>query len=375
MLTTAQAARRLGVKPETIYAYVSRGLLTSTKSNRVSMFAADEVEALADRSRGGIVGATERIRTKLTLLESDRLYYRGRDVTELTAHPVESIAQLLWTGELAEGCFTAPDALREQVAAVVGSLPPTATLTDHIRVAVAVAGASDPLRFDLAPQSVVRSAAALIALIVDTLPARQEPRGDDLANRLWAKLSDQPPQAELLNTALVLMADHDLAVSTLAARVAASARAHLYAVVSAGLGAMEGQYHGTASTIAHRFLLEAESDPARALGERLRSGAGLPGFGHAVYQRRDPRAEHLLAALRPFGPLVADEVIAGQPHTFPNSDLALAEMARLFGMPPEAGEAVFSVARVIGWVAHALEEYAEPGLRFRAIGVYTGDRP
>lgn len=367
MLTTAQAARRLGVKPETIYAYVSRGLLTSTKVNRVSMFAVDEVEALADRSRGGVTGATERIRTKLTLLEHDELYYRGRNVASLTAYPLEAVANFLWTGELTPIPFVAA----ERVPRV--ELPETATLTDHIRVAVAIAGAEDTLRFDLA--QVVPRAATLIATVVEALPAKREPAGESLAARLWVKLSTHPVQEDLLNTALVLMADHDLAVSTLAARVAASSRAHLYAVVSAGLGAMEGQYHGMASTVAHRFLAEAENGAPRAMADRLRGGSSLPGFGHRVYQRQDPRAVVLLDRLRAFGPLVADEVIAGQPHTFANVDLALASLTRMFDMPPEAGEVIFSIARIAGWVAHALEEYAEPGLRFRAVGVYTGERP
>ncbi len=102
----------------------------------------------------------------------------------------------------------------------------------------------------------------------------------------------------MLNTALILLADHDLAISTMAARVAASARAHPYAVVSAGLGAIEGQKHGTATTLAHRFLQQASSDPMGAIAEKLRSGHPIPGFGHYVYKLRDPRADHLLAILR-----------------------------------------------------------------------------
>ncbi|GLZ31699.1 citrate synthase [Lentzea sp. NBRC 105346] len=366
MLTTAQAARRLGVKPETIYAYVSRGLLTRTKVNRVSLFAVDEVEALADKARGGITGTTERIRTKLTLLEGDELYYRGRRATDLTAYPVESVAHFLWTGELKDAAFEPIE---------LPDLPDAGTLTDRIRIAVAVAGAHDPLRFDLSPENYVRAAERLIATIVAALPLRQEPAGTSLAARLWVRMSAEPVQEQLLNSALVLLADHDLAVSTLAARVAASARAHLYAVVSAGLGVMEGPYHGMMPTLAYRFLTSAEPDPIAALGERLRSGQGVPGFGHGIYQRKDPRAEFLLAQLRKHGPLPADDIIRAVGHTFPNTDLALAAMAKRFGMPPEAGEVIFSVARVIGWVAHALEEYAEPGLRFRAVGVYTGERP
>ncbi|MGZ3144125.1 citrate synthase [Lentzea chajnantorensis] len=372
MLTTTQTARRLGVKPATVYAYVSRGLLTSTKLNRASMFDVAEVEALAQRTgaRGAVAAVTDRIRTRISLLEHDRLFYRGRSAVELSGtRRFEDVAQWLWTAVETTG-VEFPEGQEIWMA-----LPDSATLTDRVRVAVALAGAGDPLRFDL--DRAVSTAKALIADVVESLPLIQRPQGTDIADRLWARLSPEPPQPAVLNAALVLLADHDLAVSTMAARVAASARAHPYAVVSAGLGAMEGQKHGTASTLTHRFLLQAAPDPMAAVAERLRAGEPIPGFGHAVYERHDPRADHLLALLRTHGDadLVADRVIATQPLTFPNVDLALAQLGVTFQMSPDAGEAIFAIARIVGWIAHAIEEYAEPGLRFRTLGVYTGDRP
>ncbi len=372
MLTTSQAARRLGVKPATVYAYVSRGLLTSKKVNRASMFDIAEVEALAQRTgaRGAVAAVTDRIRTRISLQEHDRLYYRGRSAVELSqSRRFEDVAHWLWTAVDATGTQF-PEGQEIWMA-----LPDSATLTDRIRVAVALAGAGDPLRFDL--DRAVTTAKALIADVVESLPLVQPPRGTDIADRLWARLSPEPPEPEVLNAALVLLADHDLAASTLAARVAASARAHPYAVVSAGLGAMEGQKHGTASTTAHRFLLQAASDPMAAVAERLRAGEPIPGFGFgsAVYRHRDPRADHLLAVLRERAELVADKVVETQPQTFPNVDLALAQLGLTYKMAPDAGEAIFAVARIVGWIAHAMEEYAEPGLRFRTLGVYTGDRP
>lgn len=370
MLTTNQAARRLGVKPATVYAYVSRGLLTSEKLNRQSMFDVAEVEALAQRTgaRGAPAAVTDHIRTRISLLEHDRLYYRGRPVTELSSTKrFEDVAHWLWTSVDTVG-LQFPEGQEIWMA-----LPDSATLTDRIRVAVALASAGDPLRFDL--DRSVSTAKALIADVVESLPLLGKPQGTDIADRLWARLSPLPPQPDVLNAALILLADHDLAVSTMAARVAASARAHPYAVVSAGLGAMEGQKHGTATTLAHRFLAQAESDPMGAVAERLRTGQPIPGFGHRIYQARDPRAEHLLALLRPHGSLVADRIIETQPLTFPNVDLALAQLGLTFQMAPDAGEAIFAIARIVGWIAHAMEEYQEPGLRFRALGVYTGDRP
>jgi copper oxidase (laccase) domain-containing protein len=56
-------------------------------------------------------------------------------------------------------------------------------------------------------------------------------------------------------------------------------------------------------------------------------------------------------------------------------DLALAVLSVSCGMAPESGQVIFAVARIAGWIAHALEEYAEPPLRLRPSGVYRGPRP
>jgi citrate synthase len=393
LLTTAEVARRLNVKPETVYAYVSRGQLRSIRTGRRrgSLFDPDDVDRLAERSREGRnpSGAIERIRTELTLLERDELYYRGRSATELARnHSIETVAHLLWTGELARRApFEASAELVDVAAAAIAALPAGVRSTDRIRVAVTAAGAADPLRYDLSPTAVVRRAESLLAVLVDALGGAP-PTSRALAARLWPGLARlpraaQPAEVALLDMVLVVLADHDLAVSTVAARIAASARAHPYAVVSAGLGALDGPYHGTASTLAYRFLVDALDDPVRALSDRLRGDGPIPGFGHRIYQRRDPRAELILAELRdhePAAPVLAavDAVgagLAGRPEAFPNVDLALAAVMHAFDLRPDAGEAVFAVARTVGWVAHALEEYRGPGLRFRAEGVYAGQRP
>lgn len=379
-LTTSEAARRLGVKRETVYAYVSRGLLTSVRARgrRGSLFAADAVERLAERG-GEQAGVVERIESRLSLLETDELYYRGRLVRELaTTQSVESVAYLLWTGELTEQPpFPAPADIVQLASSAIAVAPPTARLTDQLRIAVAVLGAADSLRFDLSPEAVVRAGGRLLGVLVDALPGESASAGTTLGARLWPKLSQAPARPELLDAALVLLADHGLAVSTVAARVAASARANLYGVVSAGLGALDGHYHGAASTLAYRFLRDALQDPVGALSDRLRAGDQLPGFGHRVYQHRDPRAEVLFGLLQEDPVMRVVEAITAElsDRQFPNMDLAVAALMHAHGLRPDAGEALFALARTIGWTAHALEEYAEPGLRFRALGVYTGETP
>ena len=372
-LTTAEVARRLQVKPETIYAYVSRGLLTSTRARgrRGSLFSAAEVDRLAARSLDHS-GVVERIESELTLLQDDQLYYRGQSAGELaTTSTVEEVAQLLWTGDQSAAVgFSAGEVPLARSAMEV--VPATARLTDRLRVAVAVLGAADPLRFDLSPTSVTSAARALIGTLVVALPGPTIDSGATLGARLWPKLSDEAPRPEVLDAALILLADHGLAVSTVAARVAASARANLYAVISAGLGALDGQYHGAAPTLAYEFLRRAQQDPLKALSDQLRSGEPIPGFGHRIYQHRDPRADVLLGLLGDHPIVGTIAAVAERTPMFPNSDLAIAAIMHAYNFRPDAGDALFALARMIGWTAHALEEYAAPALRFRAMGIYTG---
>ena len=181
----------------------------------------------------------------------------------------------------------------------------------------------------------------------------------------------------------MLLADHELAASTLAARVAASVRADPYAVVATGLGAVGGALHGGASLGAELMLAAARepADAARVVGELIRRGERIPGFGHFVYKTGDPRSVLLLsmiAGLAPDSPrlAVADAVLAevrrrGLPE--PNIDFALAALADATGMIRGAGEAVFAVARSAGWLAHALEEYQRKK-PIRPRSIYTGPR-
>ncbi|TCC02703.1 citrate/2-methylcitrate synthase [Kribbella soli] len=381
-LTTAEVARRLQVKPATVYAYVSRGLLTSVRARgrRGSLFPAADVERLAARSveHSGVV---ERIESELTLLQDDNLYYRGHSAQSLaTTATLEQVATLLWTGRpptdsgavpQAESLFGVEREGVELARAAMEVVPAGARLTDRLRVAVAVLGAADPLRFDLSTASVTAAAGRLIGTLVAALPGRIVTR-TTLGGKLWPKLSDEEPRPEVLDAALILLADHGLAVSTVAARVAASARANLYAVISAGLGALDGQYHGAAPTLAYEFLDRAKHDPMKALSDQLRSGEPIPGFGHRIYQHRDPRADVLLELLGD-DPIVSTiHAIAERTPTFPNSDLAIAAVMHAYNFRPDAGDALFALARMIGWTAHALEEYAAPPLRFRTPGIYTG---
>ncbi|MFB0626851.1 citrate synthase [Streptomyces sp. AB3(2024)] len=394
-LTTQEAARLLGVKPATVYAYVSRGQLGSRRDpvGRGSSFDAREVEALARRSRREAAGPPGElsVRTSLTLIEADRYFFRGVDAVELASrYAYEEVAEWLWTGSLPHGArFAAPPEALAAARRAVAALPEHSGPLDRLRVAVTAAAVADPLRFDLSGEAVLGSARSLVPTLVGALPEAAPARVGDgrLAWELWSRLTavDPDPAAlDVLDLALALLVDHDLAASTLAVRVAASARAHPYAVVSAGLGALEGPLHGAAGRLAHRMLTEVleRGGAAPVVAEYLRAGRRVPGLGHRLYRGEDPRARALfgrLEGLPQAGPALgaARDVAAvmARHGLHPNVDLALAVLTVSCAMPAEAGETVFAVARTAGWIAHALEEYQERPLRMRPSGHYDGPRP
>jgi citrate synthase len=392
MLTTADTARKLGVKPQTVYAYVSRGLLTRhpDADGRRSRFDPAEVERLAARARhGGRAGALEVVvDSELTLIDVEgRLWFRGRDATELARfRSFEQVAALLWDDADPHTPWRAPGEMLRVCEDAQAALPRAARPIERMRVIAAAAPATDPVRDDRRPAAVRAVGRTLIAVLVDALPERSAPRDASIAARLWSRLSDAPPSPSALNAldaALVLLADHELAASTLAARVAASAWADPYLVVLTGLGALGGALHGASAGAAQAMLaaIETPEDAGAALGERLRADGRIPGFGLGVYRERDPRADALLALLPRAGapePLaVVDEVVrlAGREGgPAPNVDFALGALAVTSGLRPGAAEAIFALARVAGLIAHAIEEYPHR-LRFRPRAAYAGPAP
>jgi len=154
-------------------------------------------------------------------------------------------------------------------------------------------------------------------------------------------------------------------------------------VVLAGLGAVSGPLHGKAAVHTQRMILDAleTSSPELAVARALETSGFVPGFRHPVYTGVDPRAAHLLSLLPSVvKPPVLERLqalsraasrAAGGPE---NVDFALGAVATALEMPLGATEAIFAVARTAGWIAHALEEYTETPLRFRARSMYVGPR-
>jgi len=401
-LTAEQTAERLGVKLETLYAYVARGKLARDRTADGSSFDPLEVERFAaGRRRRSAPGspATGRsdgrplmvIETGFALIEDGDLFYRGRRAVDLAAEPFETVARWALTGAWDADARFSPGAGMAAVRRAADALPSSAADRDRQLIAVTALAAADPLRTSLDPVTVAGAAERMVAGMVAVLPVggvddAQERDDDPLALRLHRRLAATPPTpgaVAVLEAALVLLIDHDLAVSTLAARAAASARATPYGVVVAGMGALDSPLHGNASRAAHRLLARVVDgeDPARVVADAVVGAAGpVPGFGQPLYPDGDPRARALLGRLAAEAgatPVLAaveavSALLRDRAGALPNVDLALGAITLAHGMRDDAGEVIFATARAVGFVVHALAEYGEPALRLRPVGRYTG---
>lgn len=392
-LSTEETAARLGVKRETVYAYVSRGILSREKAvdGKASTFDEFEVDRLRRQRVGERAGRLEApVSTSITDVSDGVVRYRGKSVEELigAATSYEQAAALLWEVLPPSDPWTASKGIIEAVDLAMRQLPPTATLIDRLLAATVVAGAHDPFRDDRSREGASSSMRHLIAATVEALPLQSTAtfkRSATIAERLWPRLTTAPrTNAQVLDRTLVLLADHGMASSTLAARIAASTRAGPHACVIAGLGALNGPLHGAASSSVHALLQRAEAaGPDVAIAEALRHGGRLPGIGHFIHRTTDPRFTIMMqsieaSALSRRRLEIVNEVVdrtadrIRAPH---NIDFSLGSLTYVAGMKAEAGELIFAVARIVGWVAHALEEYEEAPLRFRPVGRYDVRRP
>jgi citrate synthase len=388
-LDAGRAAEELGVSLGTLYAYVSRGMIRSEAAGgRRRRYRAEDVRRLKERKRrrrdpdlaveGALHWGTPVMESAITLIEDDRLYYRGRDAVVLAGESsIEEVAALIWTGDQARSAELfppEPPELPPRIRAALGSgLPPI----EALQVLLSLAGAGDPAAYDLRPGAVARTGARILRLMASVLAGGAAPGVAETLADGWS----QSDARGLLDPALVLCADHELPVSTFVARCVASSEATPYAVVVAGLSAMGGVRHGGQVELVEAFLREVEvSGGAReAIAGRLRRGERIPGFGHSLYPGGDPRGAELLRLVKaayPGSPEVARcaavaeealELIGERPTV----DFGLVTLARALGLPPGAAVALFALGRTVGWIGHSIEQY-ESGSLIRPRARYVG---
>ena len=395
-LTARQAAASLGVTLATLYAYTSRGQLRSEAvpgRPRERRYHREDVERLRERkeTRKDPARAAARglhwggpvLESGITLIHDGRFYYRGSDAVALAkTATLEQVAALLWeaSDHERERLFTRPGPLPLRRLASVRSLG-TDPLS-MIQAALPIAGALDVASYDLSSSAVRMTGARIIRLATGVITGHDALTPIHVAlQAAWAPR--RKTVADVIRTALVLCADHELNVSAFTARCAASAGASPYHVVSAALASFRGFKHGGAAERVLALLAAMKTgDDARGLvTSLLRRGERLPGFGHRLYAAGDPRAVELLRLAeaagndrewqRIRGLLRAGSQLA---QDRPNVDFALAAVTRVHGLPDAAPALLFALGRTAGWIAHAIEEYAT-GELIRPRARYTGPVP
>jgi citrate synthase len=358
--------------------------------------------------------------TKISFIDGEKgvLIYRGYRIEELADRSsfVET-AYLLLNGHLPtqgelkvfEQHVRDAGELPDYIVHALKALPKNADPMDVLQGAVPLLAMSDPdLRGDTREAN-VRMAVRLIARLpvvtaawhrirngLEPLPA--DPSLSHAGNFLWqlSGVKPDPETARDLDCCLVLHADHTFNASTFACREVCSTRAHMYAAVTAGIGALSGSLHGGANARVMGMLLELESekDLAAWVRGRIERGDRIMGFGHAVYKTMDPRAkflkrmatrlgestgmekwDHLSKSLEKIATEEFDK--RGKKEIRPNVDFFSAPVYHMMGIPRDIFTPIFAISRIAGWCSHVIEEKfaeaQEKPMLYRPQAEYVGN--
>lgn len=369
-ISAEAALALLGTKPQTLYANVSRGRIAARpdpEDPRRSLYRQEDVERLATRQKGrrpAMTVAAESIAwgepvlpTAISTVANGHFYIRGQDAAELAkSATLEDMAALLWN---------TPGPLDFSGMTTSGS--ETGLIACYRQVAELAATQMPPI--GRARSVLIKDATLVVSLIASSITGA---RTGLIHNRLAAQWQ-RPDAANALRCALVLLAEHELNASTFAARVTASTGAPLAAAVLAGLAALSGPLHGTASLGMGALIRDAKRHGVEAaVSSLLRQGRPLPCFGHRLYADHDIRAPALMATFavpRLFVELAEiGENLSGEK---PNIDFALSALVAAHDLPDDAPLQIFALARCVGWLAHALEQI-ETGALIRPRARYIG---
>lgn len=374
-MTLDEARQQLGVRPQTIYAYVSRGRIAVSPDpadSRRSLYRAEDVSKLVQRKVTGrtretlaattLFGAEPSVPTSISTFAGGRLYYRGVEVVSLAATAtLEEAASLLWASEQPL-TFPAP--------AEPASTTPAGRVRAFTELA-ALAATGHSTRGRVA-KVLLEESARLVGRLATSFGA-----ADDAALLLHDRLArgwSQPRAvAGLIRKTLVLLADHEITSSAFSSRITASTGASLPACLLSGLTTFSGPLHGDASGRVRALFDEVErSGPDAVVDRYLSSAVPIPGFGHHIYPDGDPRAAALMADFEPPKHIarLIDRVVS-LTGLLPSIDVALAALATRYRLPGDAAFALFAVARSVGLLAHSMEQLSVDSV-IRPRGRYIG---
>lgn len=405
-MTAKESAQALDVSVNTIYAYVSRGLIRSEASadgRRSRRYLREDIDKLLTRrqarsnpdqlTQDALHWGAPVLESRITLIDDGRLYYRGIPIeTIVDTMSVEEVASLIWTGDTnqAESLFDFeihPTAQKYETMLLHVELDGAdLTPVQAFQIVLPIVMADDPTSYDNRPNSIATKGARVLRLMASVAAGDVEESIPiaEMLQRGWCP--DDPQSTRVFNTALILCADHELNVSAFTARVVASADSTPYAVINAGLSALQGTKHGGYTESVEAFLNEVGT-PKRAkqvIVARMRRGETqpVPGFGHQLYPDGDPRGTILLNMLAELYPqsdavklsqAVAENVLEIRGE-HPTVDFALATLGQVYQLPAGSTLGIFALGRMIGWIGHAIEQYND-GQLIRPRARYMGIPP
>ena len=337
--------------------------------------------------------------TKVSFIDGEKgiLIYRGYRIEELAEKSsFMEVAYLIINGALPneeqiatfENRIVEARQIPEYVYECFKRYPKSAAPMDVIQAAISLLAMADPDLMEETREANGRMAMRIISRLPMLVAAwhriRQGleplPSNDSLshsANFLY-QLHGEKPDKEMardLDTCLILHADHTFNASTFACREVVSTRAHMYAGVAAGIGALSGSLHGGANAQVMKMLLELESekDIPGWVKRKLEGGGKIMGMGHAVYKTMDPRARFLKDMAFRLGSKsgqprwhnlstqiekagLEEFAKRGKTNIQPNVDFYSAPVYHLMGIPGDLMTTIFAISRVAGWCGHIIEE-------------------
>ena len=372
-LTAAEALQMLGVRPQTLYANVSRKKIRAKpdpKDTRRSLYHDADVRKMA-RQRGGQRKATAVaaaaiewgdpiLSSAISTVVDGKLYYCGRDAVVLSEGEThEGVARILWGGRgFRDGDPRGGGERGDGGHAASGDS--NSSPLQRAFLALGLRAATDLSSYGRALPVLQSEAGSVLITLSDAMlgvaPVADDRRADlhHRAAATWGR----PDAADIIRRALVLLADHELNASTFATRVAVSTGAPLAAGVLSGLATLSGPLHGRASLGVLELVAGVKRSGAEVeIRQWLSQGRPIAGFGHPLYPQGDPRATALLQQFplpKPYADLrdAVEDTIGERP----NVDFALAAVTKVFDLPHEAPLVLFALGRCAGWLAHALEQ-------------------
>ncbi|WP_090542155.1 citrate synthase [Paraburkholderia caballeronis] len=398
-LTRAETLDMLQVKLQTLYAYVSRGLIRSVpqgdKGRR--LYARQDVERMKSRAdaRSGhapVAAAAMRwgepiISSTITEITAKGPRYRGVAALDLVreGRTFEEVAARFWNVGDDVRLSWHPCARTLRVADAWAHSAGIQPRRDLVRffADVALSFGAEHLRGAATPAAQVNGSSRLIATMAQCLGyLRRAPdgehalakRGHGIAATLLAALGGDPTltaHVAALDAALVLCADHELAQATFVARIAASAGADIGECVAAAILTQTGLTSARSYESAEDLLRACRTRPdaQRRFAAEYAAHRNLPGFNHPLYPDGDPRAAWLIDAARRLDgrhpaaePLHHALEMAAAYGCLPSLETGLTLLTIALGLPTRSAFALFIIGRTVGWVAHILEQRASGAL-------------